>query len=525
MEIQDNDLEELYAETFRSIEVGSMITGTVIGKSQEVVIVDIGYKSEGYIKREEFSEQEYNELKEGSKIEVIISRIKDSEGTITLSKRKASMMRAQNLLSDAHNTGESIVGTIIEKTKGGFIVDISGMRAFLPGSQYDIKPVKSSDDIIGTTSEFKIIKMNKKLNNVIVSRRALLEETLKTQKVETLTAIKEGSIVKGLVKNVTDYGVFIDLGGLDGLLHISDISWGRINHPSEVFSIGDPVEVVVLKYDEDSEKITLGYKQKKSDPWLNIEIRYPEGSTVTGKIVGIKDYGAFIELEEGIEGLVYISELDWNQRPKHPSKYVELGQVVQAVVLKVDKEERRISLGIKQLKPKPWDLVARNYKIGDTVTGKIRSLTDFGAFIALPEGVDALIHISDISWTKHIKHPSEVFKAKQRIDAVVLSLEPEKERMSLGIKQLNPDPWIKEIPNKFRLGDEVECVILRNSEHGIFVEIDEGLEGLIYDSEIIKADENVFKEGQRLKARIIRLDTEQRKIGLSMLNAVKERGE
>jgi small subunit ribosomal protein S1 len=522
MEIQDNDLEELYAETFRSIEVGSMITGTVIGKSQEVVIVDIGYKSEGYIKREEFSEQEYTELKEGSKIEVIISRIKDSEGTITLSKKKASAMRAQNLLSDAHSAGLSVTGTIIEKTKGGFIVDISGMRAFLPGSQYDIKPVKASDNIVGTISEFKIIKMNKRLNNVIVSRRALLEETLKTQKVETLTAIKEGSIVKGLVKNVTDYGVFIDLGGLDGLLHISDISWGRINHPSEVFSIGETIEVVVLKYDENSEKVTLGYKQKKADPWLNIESRFPEGSTVTGAVVGIKDYGAFIEIEEGIEGLVYISELDWNQRPKHPSKYVELGDTVQAVVLKVDKEERRISLGIKQLKAKPWDLVARNYMIGDTVTGKIRSLTDFGAFVALPEGVDALIHISDISWTKHIKHPSEIFKAKQRIDAIILSLEPEKERMSLGLKQLVPDPWINEIPNKFRLGDEVECVILRNSEHGIFVEIDDGLEGLIYDSEIIKSEDSEFIEGQRLKARIIRLDTEQRKIGLSMLNGVKE---
>ncbi len=407
------------------------------------------------------------------------------------------------------------------KTKGGLSVDILGVTAFLPGSQIDVKIVKDFDSLFDKCMLFKVLKLNNKRSNVIVSHKAIIEEERQRKKIETLKKLKEGAILHGVVKNITDYGAFIDLGGIDGLLHISDISWGRVTHPSEFFAVGDEIDVIVLKYDEEQKRVTLGYKQKKPDPWSTIDEKYPVGKKIKGKIVNITEYGAFIELEEGLEGLVHISELDWLPKPKHPSKYLSIGETVEAVILKVDKNERRLSLSIKQLKPSPWELVAQRYKIGQKITGKAKSITEFGVFVGLNEGVDGLIHISDISWTKHIKHPSEVIRKGQKVNAVVLSIEPDKERIALGIKQLTPDPWLKEIPERFKLGDEVKCKILRLTDFGIFVEIEGEVEGLIYSSEVIKADEPL-KEGDTLLARIIKIDLEDRKIGLSMKNIKTE---
>jgi small subunit ribosomal protein S1 len=490
--------------------------GKVVAISRDSVVVDIGYKSEGFIPSDEFTPRELETMKEGDDIEVLVASIKDSEGFISLSKSRAQKMKNQQVLKKAFNEGTVVDGRIVEKTKGGFFVDVAGVRAFLPGSQLDVRPMKSTDNVIGLEGRFKVLKMNNRMNNVIVSRRVVIEEEKRSNREKTLAILKEGARVSGIVKNVIDYGVFIDLGDIDGLLHISDISWGRINHPSDVFSPGQEVEVVVLKFDPKTEKVTLGYKQKKSDPWDDIENKYETDKTVEGKVVGITDYGAFIELEEGVEGLVHVSDLDWNPRPGHPSKYLEMGSRVEARILKVDKAQRRISLGIKQLKAKPWELVSERYTVGQRVTGKVRTITDFGVFVGMPEGVDALIHISDISWTKHIKHPSEVFKPRQKVDAVVLNLEPENERMLLGVKQIEPDPWIDEIPQKFKVGDDVSCRVLRLSEYGLFVEIENSVEGLIYSSEVAKPKGDEIKEGDELRARIIKMDYEQRKIGLSM---------
>ncbi len=515
MELKNNEMERLYAETIHQIEEGAILQGRVVYVKQDGVIVDIGYKSEGFIPAEEFSTEELSSLKAGDTIEAYVVDIQDSEGVVTLSKDKATKLKAWDILESAFERGTLVEGSISGKTKGGLNVDIMNVKAFLPGSQIDIKAVKDTDSLIGKTMNFKVLKLNNKRSNIIVSRRAALEEERQKKKLKTLTILREEARLEGVVKNITDYGVFVDLGGIDGLLHISDISWGRITHPSEFFAVGDTVEVIVLKYDEGQGRVTLGYKQKKPDPWLTVDEKYPVGHKVKGKAVSIADYGAFIELEEGIEGLVHVSELDWTSRPKHPSKYLTIGETVDAVVLKVDKEERRISLSIKQLKPSPWELVSQRYSVGQKITGKVKSITEFGAFVGLPEGVDGLVHISDISWTKHIKNPAEVLKKGQKIDAVVLSLEPEKERIALGLKQLSLDPWTSEIPEKFRLGNEVRCKILKFTDFGIFVEIEGEVEGLIYSSEVLKR-EDLFKEGDEIIARIIKIDTDDRKIGLSM---------
>ncbi len=520
MEIQNSDLEQVYAGTFRTIEVGSILTGKVVSKTRDSIVIDIGYKSEGFIPTNEFTPEEIENLHEGSEVEVLIKSIRNASGQIILSKKQAMLIRAQQKLQKAYNSGTYVEGKIMEKTKGGFIVDISGGKAFLPGSQYDIKPLKSFDKPLDKKCQLKVINLDNTFDNVIVSRRAVIEEEKKREKEQTLANIEKGAFLKGKVKNITDYGVFIDLGEIDGLLHISDISWGRINHPSEVFSVGDEVEAVILDFNPEAEKITLGYKQKKPDPWSDIEKKYHEGKKTEGKVVGLTNYGAFIEVEEGIEGLVHITELEWGRRPKHPSKYLEIGDIVDVVVLKVDKDERRISFGLKQLKPKPWEVVGQKYSVGQKVTGKIKTITEFGVFVEMPEGVDAMIHISDISWTKHVKHPSDVFQPRQKVEAVVLYLKPEKEKMLLGIKQLEPDPWTDKIPNMFKLGDEVNCRILRINSFGMFVEIENMVEGLIYASEIVKKDGVEYKENEEIQARIIRIDPDQRKIGLSMMNTV-----
>jgi small subunit ribosomal protein S1 len=528
VELKNNEMERLYAETFHTIAEGTILKGRVLALKPDGVIVDIGYKSEGFVPINEFSVEELSSIKVGSFIDVYVEEIIDSEGTVNLSKEMATKIKTWELLQKALQEGTPVEGTVTGKTKGGLFVNISGVNAFLPGSQIDLKVPKDIENLIGQKLLFKVLKINNKLSNVIVSRRAVLEEERQRKKTETLEKLKEGALIKGIIKNITDYGVFVDLGGIDGLLHISDISWGRINHPSEFFALGDEVEVIVLKYDEENERVTLGYKQKKPDPWFTVDERYPIGKKVRGKVVSVTDYGAFIELEEGLEGLVHISEMDWLPRPKHPSKYLSIGETVEAVVLKVDKEERRLSLSIKQLKPSPWELVSQRYTIGQKISGKVKTIADFGAFVSLPEGVDGLIHISDLSWTKHIKHPSEVLRKGQKVEAIILSIEPEAERIALGIKQLKPDPWLKEIPEKFKLGSETKGKVLRVTDFGIFVELEGEVEGLVYSSEIVRPSsekpEDSIKEGDEIWVRIIKLDLEERKIGLSMKNIKRLEG-
>lgn len=520
MDTQEKGLDEIYSETITPVEEGTLLTGKVLTITDDSVIVDIGFKSEGFIPKIEFTEDELKTLSPGKDIEVFVSRI-DPEGMVSLSVEKAKRIRVHQKLQEALSSGTPVEAVVTERIKGGYRVSIEGVKAFMPGSQADLKPLKNPDSIIGQSILVKVLKLNSKMTNVVVSRREVIEEERNRLKEKTLEHLKVGAIMKGVVKNLTDYGAFVDLGGIDGLLHISDISWGRIKHPSDVFKPEQEIEVVVLDFNPETEKVTLGYKQRRPDPWLTVDEKYPPGKIVSGKVVSLTDYGAFIELEEGVEGLVHVSELDWSPRPKHPSHYIEVGDYVDVKVLSLDMNQKRISLGIKQLKPKPWDVVAEKYRVGQRVIGKVRSLTEFGAFIEIPEGVDALLHISDISWTRHINHPSEVLRKGQKIETVILSMDPEKERMALGLKQLEPDPWETEIPSRYNLGDEVTCKVLRNTEYGIFVEIDGFVEGLIYSSEIERSllpgqDDPV--EGDELRARIIKIDLEGRKIGLSMKN-------
>lgn len=439
MELQKQELERLYAETFHGLHEGAIIKGEIIRITPEGVIVGIGYKCEGIIPLSEFSQDELGNLRCGGEVDVYVMDETVRDGFIPLSKDRATKIKTWEMLEDAFYKGLSVEGKIIGKVKGGMTIDIGGVKAFLPGSQIDLKVLKDTDHLIGEVSTFKVIKVDSKRSNVIVSRRILLEEERERLRKETLASLKEGTIVKGIVKNITDYGAFIDLGGVDGLVHISDMSWGRISHPGELFSIGDTVEVVILKFDRESQRVTLGYKQKSPDPWLRAEEKYPPGKKVLGKVITIVDYGIFIELEEGIEGLVHITELDWGEKVKKPSRYFSIGDTVEAVVLKVSSTERKISLSIKQLKPNPWELIKQKYTVGQKVAGRVKGFTDFGAFITIDEGVDALLRISDISCTKHIKHPSEVLKKGQKIEATILSIEPEKERMSLGLRELPPE--------------------------------------------------------------------------------------
>ena len=528
---ETRDIEKLYAETLHKVERGGITKGKIIAVKNDGVVVDVGYKSEGIIPSSEFTGEEFSLLKEGNFLEVYVEKINDRDGIVTLSRDKASKMLAWESMVEAYNNKSNVEGKIVGKTKGGLFVDINGIKAFLPSSQIDIKMVKDADSYIGRTAQMKIVKISAQRGyagdtnhtsgqtsgaSVVVSRRAVIEEERNIKKDETLKILKEGALLKGIVKNITDYGVFVDLGGIDGLLHISDISWRRVNHPSEFFSAGDENEFIVLKYDAVTEKVTLGYKQKRSDPWLSVDEKYKQGMMLKGKVMTVTDYGVFVEIEEGLEGLIHVSELDWAPRPKHPSKYVSVGDEIEAVVINVNMNERKLSLSLKQLKSKPWDVVGEAYKVGQTITGRVKTLTDFGAFVRLPEGIDGLVHISDISWIKHIKHPSEVLRKGQKVDAVIISLDPDKERMALGIKQLTPDPWQNEIPAKFKLGEEFKGKALRITDFGIFVEMEGGIDGLVYSSEV-DASRDV-KEGDEIFVRIIKVNTEERKIGLSMKN-------
>jgi len=512
-------LAALYEETFKNLEEGTITEGRVVAVTKDKVVVDIGYKSEGMIPNDQFSTEELQNIKVDDRFQVYIEECEDADGNLVLSKEKADKMKIWEELEKLFNDGKSIDGKIVARIKGGMMVDI-GVKAFLPGSQIDLHPVRDLDGLVGRTFPLKIIKINHRRGNVVVSRRVLLEETRDSKRKTTLSTLKEGQLIQGVVKNITDYGAFIDLGGIDGLLHITDMSWGRVGHPSEMFNIGDKVEVSVLKYDRETGRISLGLKQKSADPWTGVATKYAIGTRVRGRVVSLTDYGAFIELEPGVEGLVHVSVMSWTHEVRHPSRVVSIGDQVEAAVLNVDTASRKISLGMKQTAPNPWDMVEGKYAIGTRIEGKVKSLTDFGAFVGLEEGIDGLIHISDMSWTKHIKHPSELFKKGQKVEAVVLRIDKEKERLSLGYKQLKSDPWDDEIPGRFTVGDVAVGKVSKVADFGIFVELEGGVEGLIHISEAgldqqAKLEEK-FKLMDEVTAKIIKVDREERKIALSL---------
>jgi len=512
-------LAALYEETFRNFEEGSIIEGGVVAISKDKVVVDIGYKSEGIIPADQFSGEELQALKISDRLQVYIEEREDADGNLILSKEKADKMKVWEDLEKSYKDEKVVEGRILSRIKGGMMVDI-GVKAFLPGSQIDLHPVRDLDGLVGKSFPLKIIKINHRRGNVVVSRRVLLEESRDRKRQTTLSSLKEGQLSQGTVKNITDYGAFIDLGGIDGLLHITDMSWGRVGHPSEMFVIGDKVEVMVLKYDRESGRISLGVKQKSSDPWTSVATKYPVGSRVRGRVVSLTDYGAFIELEPGVEGLVHVSEMSWTHEVRHPSRLVSVGDQIEAAVLNVDANSRKISLGMKQTAPNPWDMVETKYPSGTRIEGKVKSLTDFGAFIGLEEGIDGLIHISDMSWARHIKHPSELFKKGQKIEAVVLRIDKDKERLSLGYKQLTRDPWEEEIPQRYKVGTTAPGKVTKITDFGVFVELEGGVEGLIHISETGLEPqarlEDKFKINDTVSAKIIKTDREERKIALSL---------
>lgn len=501
----------------RKFAQGEVMKGTVLKITETDVIVDIGYKSEGVIPVDQFVDPSGQlTIGVGDVIDVLLEDTEDGDGHIVLSKEKAEKVKVWEDVEKAYNDNSIIRGRVIERIKGGLSVDI-GIRAFLPGSQIDVRPVKNLDSFKGREIECRVIKFNRKRGNIVLSRKLVLETEHARKKAFTLEALQEGAEVQGTVKNITDYGVFIDLGGIDGLLHVTDLSWGRVNHPSEMFKVGDEINVKILKYDREKERVSLGFKQLSPDPWSLVRQVYPSGARVVGKVVNLTDYGAFVELEPGVEGLIHVSEMSWSKRVKHPSKLLQVGQDVEAVVLEVDMDNRRISLGLKQTEPDPWTTLAERYAIGSVISGRVRNLTDFGAFIEVEEGIDGLVHVSDIS-TRRIKHPSEVLKKGERVEAVILNIDTENHRLSLGIKQLQPDVWETFFTNH-RPGDSVRGRIMRHAPFGVFVELEEGIEGLCHVSELDDADrtniENTFRLGEEMEFKIIKMSPSEHKIGLS----------
>lgn len=510
---------ELYETSLRSIQEGELVSGEIVMIGKEYVLVDIGYKSEGQIRIGEFIDSEGNlTAKVGQKVDVLLERREDEDGRIILSKEKAAKIKIWDEIKEIYEKDGTISGKIVSRLKGGMAVDI-GLQAFLPGSQIDLKPIRNFDALIDTVHDFKILKYNKRRSNIVLSRRAILEAERKALRDKTLQVLEEGTVLSGIVKNITDYGLFIDLGGIDGLLHITDMSWGRVGHPSEMCKIGDTIKVKVLKFDKEKERVSLGLKQLNPDPWLKADEKYPIGTRVKGRIVSLADYGAFVEIEEGIEGLIHVSEISWTRKIRHPSQVLKVNDIVDAVVLNIDIPNKRISLGLKQVEPNPWDIIGEKYPVGTTIEGKIKNITDFGIFIGIDEGIDGLVHISDISWTKRIKHPSEVYKKGQEVQAVVLNIDEANERFSLGIKQLSPDPW-SDIPNRYQPGTRITGTVTNITDFGVFVELEEGIEGLIHVSELTKEKGgnplSRFKIDDVIQAKVINVSKEEKKIGLSI---------
>src|SRR3954469_25537313 len=500
------------------LKEGEIVKGIVVQITKEYAVVDIGYKSEGQVPISEFTSPKGEvAVKPGDTVEVLLESRENDTGMVVLSKEKADKMRIWDEISAACERDEIVKGVIVGRVKGGLQVDI-GVKAFLPGSQVDIRPVRNLDQYLGKDFDFKVIKFNKKRGNIVLSRRVLLEKQREELKKTTLTRLKEGAVLTGVVKNLTDYGAFIDLGGIDGLLHITDMSWGRIGHPSEVFNVGDEVRVVVLKFDPQTERVSLGLKQIQEDPWHRADEKYPVGTRVSGKVVSLTEYGAFIEIEQGVEGLVHVSEMSWTKRVKHPSKMLEVGAQVEAVVLDIDPKAKRIALGMKQTEANPWTLLEDKYPIGSVIKGQVRNVTDFGIFVGVEEGIDGLVHVSDLSWVKHVKHPSELFKKSDEVEAVVLNIDVENERFSLGIKQLLQDPW-DTLSERHPIGTNVHGKVTKVTDFGAFVEIEPGIEGLVHVSELreerVEKPSDVVKDGDELEVKVIDINTADRKIALS----------
>lgn len=521
-ELSANGYEKLlqeYDSKFRHLAEGEIINGRVLKVTDGEVIVDVGHKSEGIVPISEFVDSDGKiSVKPGDEIAVLLEDTEYTDGYLILSKDKAERIRVWDQIENAFRDNSVLTGRVVEKVKGGLSVDI-GLRAFLPGSQVDIKPIRNLDHFVSQEIRVRILKLDQKKGNIVLSRKAVVEEELESRRQEVTEALQEHSAIKGTIKNITEYGAFVDLGGIDGLIHITDMSWGRINHPSEIFNVGDQVEVAVLNYDPENNKVSLGYKQCQADPWLSVEEKYPVGSRVKGKVINLADYGAFVELEKGVEGLIHVSEMSWSEKVKHPSKIVSVGDWVDAMVLSIDKATKRISLGLKQTEQNPWVLLKERYPVGSVINGRVKNITDFGVFVEVEEGMHGLIHVSDLSWSKRPKDPSEYVRKGERLDVKVLEVDPIKQRLSLGLKQMQPDIW-SEFFRKYRLGDNVEGRIVNLTNYGAFVELEEGIEGLIHVSEMsVERTENPqdqFKLGDSVKSKIIKMDQAEKKIGLSV---------
>jgi len=507
----------LYEDTMKEITEGEIVKGVVLKVEGEDVLVDVGFKSEGIIQLSEFPDRDA--VKAGQEIDVYLEKIEDQDGLVVLSKQKADFARVWDKVKDASDTGAVVEGRLLRKIKGGLVVDLFGVEAFLPGSQVALRQVQNIDQLLSQTLRFKIIKLNKRRRNIVVSRRAVLEEERAQQKSSILKELAKDQVREGVVKNITDFGAFVDLGGIDGLLHVTDMSWGRVSHPSEVLAIGDKIKVKVLSFDPEKERISLGLKQLTPYPWENVEEKYKVGSKVRGKVVSITDYGAFVELEKGIEGLIHVSEMSWTKHIRHPSKVLAIGDTIEAVVLKVDKNNEKISLGLKQVEPDPWLTLDEKYPLGTRLVGKVRNLTNFGAFVEIEEGIDGLVHISDMSWTRRVSHASEVLKKGDKVEVIVLSIDKDNRRISLGLKQVSEDPW-PELVQKFPLNYTVNGRVVRLLERGLIVDLGEDIEGFVPFSQLgmddIRKPTDVFQVGDELSLKVIRVDVEARRIVLSL---------
>lgn len=516
---QYEKLLQEYESKYRDLVEGQIIKGRVLKITDGEVFVDVGHKSEGVVPiREVLDSAGKVTVKPGDEISVLLEQNEDVDGYLLLSREKAERIQVWDLVESAYRDNRVLTGRVVEKVKGGLSVDI-GVRAFLPGSQVDIKPIRNLDHFVNQQIRVRILKLDPKKGNIVLSRKAVVEEELETVRKDVHESLESGKAVKGTVKNITEYGAFVDLGGIDGLIHITDMSWGRVNHPSEIFNVGDQVDVVVLNYDPENNKVSLGYKQLQADPWLAVVEKYPVGARVTGKVINLADYGAFVELEKGVEGLIHISEMSWNEKIKHPSKILTVGNSVEAVVLSIDASNKRISLGLKQTEQNPWEAMKEKYPAGSVIIGRVKNITDFGVFVEVEEGIHGLIHISDLSWSKRAKNPAEYVRKGDRVSAKVLEIDPVKQRLSLGLKQMQPDIW-SEFFRKYKVGDNVEGRIVNLTTYGAFVELEDGIEGLVHVSEMgterVENPQDHFQLGDTVKAKIIKMDQTEKKIGLSI---------
>ena len=525
-----DDFETLFEESMRSVKPGEVVKGRVVGVTATHVMIDVGYKSEGQIPLQEFLDRGGNvQVKVGDEVDVFFDSSEGENGGIVLSRQRAENIKVWEDIEKAYREGSGVEGVILAKVKGGFKVDV-GVPGFLPGSHVDVRPTRNLDKFVGARDRFAVLKYNRPRGNVVVSRRVLLEKEREVLKKEILKVLEEGVILEGTVKNITSYGAFVDLGGIDGILHISDMSWGRINHPSEVVKVGDRIKVAVLRFDAERERISLGMKQISPDPWGSVAEKYAVGVRVQGKVLSLMDYGAFVELEKGVEGLIHISEMSWTKKISHPSKVVQVGETVEVMILNVDPNHRRISLGLKQVLPNPWDQVKDKYPVGSVIQGPVRNVTDFGVFVGVEEGIDGLVHVSDLHWTKKVKHPSELYKKGDMVEAKVLGVDVQNERFSLGIKQLTADPW-KVIAERYPVGSKIKGEATSVPDFGVFVRLEEGVEGLIHVSQLsterVEKPSSLFKAGDSVEAEVIHVDPQERKIGLSIraLKKTEERQE